>query len=284
MPVEQVLRPSPDRGKAKIERQPLRTRIAVWSIRIGLLVIVVGSWQLTSSLKLVNPLFIGSPATIIRQFFSQLDGNIVTQDLRATVTEMVIGLGIGAGLGFVVGWILTEFDTLEVAISPLLSALNSLPRIALAPLFILWFGLGMTSKIALSISLVFFVMLLNTIAGLSQHDADVDMLAASLGMSGWGKLKTFTLPSAMPSLTAGLELSIVYSFLGVITAELIGGSVGLGVALDQEATAFQTNAFFATLLILAITTTLLVQIVHILSARLTRWQKLENRTGTRANG
>lgn len=250
-------------------------RTAIWGIRLGLLVVVAGAWQFTSSAGLVNPLFIGSPQHIIGRFFAQLTSSIVTVSLRATVVEMLIGLAIGAALGFLAGWVLTEIELLETAVGPLLSALNSLPRIALAPLFILWFGLGMSSKIALSVSLVFFVMLLNTQAGLSQTDADVNLLASSLGLSGWKRMRLFDLPNALPSLTAGLELSIVYSFLGVVTSELVGGSVGLGVALNQEATAFQTNDFFATLLILAITTTFFVQVLHKISSQLLAWRAFE---------
>lgn len=250
--------------------------LIIWAIRIGLLVILLGTWQLTATEKWINPLFTSSP-TEIWTALRQTAFATITQQLPTTLFEMAVGLSLGAVVGFLAGVVLSRLDVLNTALRPLYVAANSLPRIALAPLFIIWFGLGVTSKIALSFTLVVFIVMINTLAGLTQVDRDFALLAKSMGITGFRRLKIFLLPAAVPMLAAAMELGIVYSFLGVITGELVGGSKGLGVQLAEEATAFRTADFFASLLILAIITTIFTQLMHLVARRMLKWHYIEMR-------
>jgi NitT/TauT family transport system permease protein len=161
------------------------------------------------------------------------------------------------------------------AVAPLVVAANSLPRIALAPLFVLWFGLGVAGKVALVVSLVFFVMLTTTLAGLTQPNRDYEYLARSLGASRRQHIIYFIVPAAVPTIVAGLELSLTYSFLGAVAGEIVGGSNGIGVRLTAYANSFEIDKFLALLLLLVIVSTTTVQIMRHFSAKLTRWHAAE---------
>jgi NitT/TauT family transport system permease protein len=203
----------------------------------------------------------------------------VTKDLETTLYETLVGFAISVVAGFLFGVLLSRAPLLHRAVLPILTAANSLPRIALAPLFILWFGLGPFAKIALVVSFVFFVMLATTIAGFTQPNSDFELLAGSIGASSWQEVTLFLLPGAMPSLIAGLELSLVYSFLGAVSGEIVGGESGLGVQLTSLSNGFEINKFLAVLLLLVIVTTFTVVIMRLITAPLTRWHKAESRRG-----
>ena len=264
----------------RVERSPSvrslkRARLlTLWLLRLTAVGVVLGSWQLSAAMRWVDPLFTSSPSAIW-QAFLQTVGPLATQELPTTLTEMLIGLLLGVAVGFVLGAVLSSLDLLNDALRPLYVSLNSVPRIALAPLFIVWFGLGIPSKVALAFTLVVFIVMLNTISGLTQVDRDVLLLSKSMGVTGWRRLRTFLLPSAIPSLAVAVELGIVYSFLGAITGELVGGSTGLGVVMTQQATEFRTADFFATLFLLALVATGFTQVVHLAVRRVLRWHYVE---------
>lgn len=247
----------------------------VWLIRLALLAVVLGSWQIVTITKVLDPTFVGEPSKIAVAFGKLFFTRVVTRDLPTTLNETIVGFIIGAVSGITVGFMLSRFQVVNQAVQPLLSAANSLPRVALAPLFIIWFGLGQPSKIALSVSLVFFILLANTMAGLTSADRDLLLLARSLGASEYQRLRLFVLPAAVPTLVAGLELGLVYSFLGAVTGEIIGGSHGLGVVLAYTANTFDTNKFFAVLLLLAIVTTVMTAALRLLGRRILRWHEIE---------
>lgn len=248
----------------------------IWGTRSTVVVLLIVVWEVMVRVGWLNPLFTSSPSQIWKSLMAGGWRTITTQ-LPTTLLEMIYGLVLGFAVGFIVGVLFSRVPILNDTFRPLYVAANSLPRIALAPLFIIWFGLGIDSKVALAFTLVVFIVLLNTIAGLDNVDRDLLQLARSMGVGRWRLLREFLLPSAIPMLAAALELSIVYSFLGVITGELVGGSKGLGVQMTEEATAFQTSDFFATLFVLAVVTTILTQAMHYGVRRMLRWHAIEMR-------
>lgn len=272
---------SPERGR-KQDRSiaGMTTRVwgkhaSLWIIRVAFIAFVVGVWQIASTEQWVNPAFVGKPTVIIVDFLQLFSSPVVLIDLPTTLAETFFGFAIGGLLGLLLGALFVRYDLLYTALQPILSALNSLPRIALAPVFIIWFGIGMASKVALSISLVVFIVLLNTVAALTERDRDIALLAKSLGATSRQRLMKFVLPGAVPMLVAGLQLGLVYSFLGAIAGELMGGSHGLGVQLAYEANTFHTNRFFAILLLLAIVTSLVSAAMTAIERRLLRWHHVE---------
>lgn len=224
---------------------------------------------------LANPVFIGTPAGTAKAFVHEFGTSLVTVDLSETLYETTVGLVIGVVAGIASGLFLSHYRMLRTALVPMLAAFNSVPRIALAPLFALWLGLGAASKIALVVSFVFFIMLTTTMAALTQPNQDFELLSATLGATARQRLLYFTLPTAIPTLAAGLELSLVYAFLGAVAGEIISGSHGLGVRLTIYANAFELNRFFGVLILLGLVSTLSVQVLRLMTSRLTRWHAAE---------
>jgi NitT/TauT family transport system permease protein len=199
------------------------------------------------------------------------------QDYESTLTAALIGYAISVVAGIAVGLLLWRFKFLRRVADPFLTLMNSIPRVAFAPLFILWFGIGQTAKIAAAISFIFFVILVATVSGLTRTDQDTLMLARTLGASQIVTAWKFIFPAAIPSMFGGLQLGLIYSFLAVVAQEFIGGSSGLGVLLSQSSSVLDAQTFFAALVALAGTTTILSLGVSAIERRLLRWHYLETR-------
>lgn len=249
-------------------------RRQVWAGRLLLVLLVCGAWELTASQRWMNPVFIGRPSGIARAFWDGARGPLLYVDARATVESTLIGFVMAAAVGIVVAVVLSRVRVLEAIVQPLFTAMNSLPRVALAPLFVMWFGIGALSKIALAASLVFFVVLLNTMAGIQGVDPDHLTLARTLGATPAQTFLKFTLPSAIPSVFAGLELGMIYGFLGTVAGEMLAGEHGIGVQLQAYSGLFKTNEFFAALLLLVLITTTIAVVLRGIRLRLLWWQSL----------
>ena len=151
-------------------------------------------------------------------------------------------------------------------------ALNSLPRVALAPLIILWFGIGITAKVVTAFTLVFFILLVNTLGGAKNVDNDILTIARLMGASERDILWKVTLPSALPWIFAGLNLGLTYSLLGVIVAEILASNHGLGYVIASSAATFNTAGVFAGLITLAVVAWLFSALMRNVEARLLRWK------------
>lgn len=160
---------------------------------------------------------------------------------------------VGGGiLGVAMGAIVVRFSFARRLLYPYIVALQSVPKVALAPLFTVWFGLGFESKVVLGILLTFFPVLINTAAGLSGVDRDRLELMASMKATGWQSFKLVQLPSAWPFIFAGLELAAIYSILGAVVGEFVGGEAGLGVLILNRNAALDIPGSMAALVVLAV--------------------------------
>lgn len=170
------------------------------------------------------------------------------------------------------GLALTQSSIAREVFDPFITGLNSLPRIALAPLFILWFGLGINSKIALAFSLVYFVQLLATLGAVANVDPELTRLARILGFSRNDIYMKVVLPWSISGIFGGLQLGLVTSFLGAVTGEILGAKGGMGVVLVEYANLFKTNDVLAALLILAIVASTLAFVMRNIEKRLIRYR------------
>ena len=259
------------------DRRGVPNAVWVWVIRIGFVLAVLLSWQETATHSLLNPIFTGSPSGIYTAFIGLFKTSIVTTDLRVTLDETLIGFALSIIIGLTGAYILNSSSTLEKAFRPIISGANAVPRIALIPLFIIWFGLGPDSKIANVVSFVSFTVLVNSLEALKSADRDFWLLARTLGFSERQRIWKFVVPGAVPVFGATFELALIYSFLGAITGEILGGINGLGVQLETAANQVQTNKFFAILVLIVIVTLIFVQIMHLIRVRLMTWHAIEMR-------
>ena len=186
--------------------------------------------------------------------------------------EALIAFVISSVLGIVAGLLLARSPFWDDVLAPLVLALNSLPRVALAPLIILWFGIGITAKVVTAFTLVFFILLVNTLGGAKNVDNDILTIARLMGASKRDILWKVTLPSALPWIFAGLNLGLTYSLLGVIVAEILASNQGLGFVIQSSAATFNTAGVFAGLITLAVVAWGFSAIMRLVEAHLLRWK------------
>lgn len=246
-------------------------------LRLILLVSVFVVWQITADHGWVKKLYVSTPTAIWEALVKDIGNGLLIRDLGTTMYETVLGFAISAVLGVTAGILLYSSALLYAVLRPFISALNSLPRLALAPLLVLWLGLGSASAVALVISLVFFIIMLNTYAGLQAASRDHLILARTLGARKWTLFRTFVLPAAIPTVFAGFQLGLTYAFLGAVIGEMLAGSSGIGARLALTAATFNTSSFFAALVLLMAVATILAAGVRAIERRLLRWQQIELR-------
>ena len=259
--------------KDRLQEGSLGRMVAIFLGRIVVFLLIGLAWHLLAKSGKVESILIGSPLDTAEVF---IDGLFVEGTfwgpLLNTLLATLIAFGLGSIAAVAAGLFFTTFPFIRALFDPLLTGFNSMPRLALAPLFLLWFGLGMWAKISLAFSLTFFIVLYATMAGVKSVDADRLTLAKLLGASQRQVFFTLVLPSAVPTLFAGLKLGLIYALLGVVGQELVGSREGIGQQVSYFAGTFQTNGVFAVLILLAIVGTALTSLTGWLEERLLRWQ------------
>lgn len=234
---------------------------------------VVALWELAASRELLDPTFFGRPSGIAAYLWDGFFvGGKLWLELGYTLAGTVISFLLGSVLAVALGLSFVIFPRMERAMEPYLTVLNAMPRLALAPLFLLWFGLGLGSKIAVGTSLSFFVVLANTIAGIRGVSSDLLTLSRSLGATPTQLFFKVTLPSAVPVIASGLRLGLIFSMLGVIGAELIAAEHGLGQTLAYLQATFNMNGVMGLLLLLASLGLLVTSGMTRLERSLLKWQ------------
>lgn len=237
------------------------------------IVAFIALWELAMRREWLSAAFFGQPSgivTFLRDGFAP--GGKLWVDLGYTVLGTVVSFLLGSVLALALGLVFVMFPKVEHALEPYLTVLNAMPRLALAPLFLLWFGLGIGSKIAVGTSLSFFIVLANTVAGIRGVSQDLLVLSRSLGATPRQLFFKVTLPSAVPVIFSGLRLALIYSMLGVVGAELIAAEHGLGQQLAYLQATFNMNGVMALLALLAVLGMLVTQGMTRLEKALLRWQ------------
>lgn len=245
----------------------------IWAGRLAILASIFAAWEIVSREKLINPILIGAP-TGIAQFLWEgifVNGSLI-DDLGWTMLGTLLAFVLGSAAGILFGMLFVISPTLEALFNPILTAMNAMPRIALAPLFLIWFGLGLGSKVAVGFSLTFFIVLSSTVAGGRGVNPDHITLARALGASGFQVFRKFVLPSAVPVIFNGLRLGLIYALLGVVGGEIIASEHGLGQALQLLAASFKTNGVFGIIILLALVSVCIMTAMNWLENRLLRWR------------
>jgi NitT/TauT family transport system permease protein len=230
-------------------------------------------WEYGARTEFLPQTFFGSPAGIVAYLW---DGFAVSGklwlELGYTVAGTLISFLLGAVAAMALGLAFAMFPKLEHAMDPYLMVLNAMPRIALAPLFLLWFGLGIGSKIAVGTSLSFFIVLANTVAGIRGVSPDHITLSRAMGATPSQIFFKVTLPSAVPVIFSGLRLALIFSMLGVIGGEIIAAEHGLGQVLSYLQATFNMNGVMALLLLLSGLGMIVTRGMSRLERALLKWQ------------
>lgn len=255
------------------ERGPLREHVAFrLTIQVLIVAAFLGLWEVASNRGWVDPLFVGSPSGIWHAFWDYLKTDEAWIALKSTGWAVFLTFVIGSVAGTIFGLALGLFPTLGAVVGPFLGPINSVPRIALAPLFIAWFGLTTTSKVVLGVSVVFFILAENARGAVRAVDQDILTMSRVLGIRGPALVWKIVLPSVVPTMFAGLRLAYTYALLGVVASEMIAAANGLGQEIVRYATSFQADTVFAILLIIMLVTVLVNLAFDLIEKRLLAWQ------------
>ena len=232
-------------------------------------------WEILSA---IDPRFwpeivLSRPTEIVPAFWYAITTGFVWQNFWVTFQEAGIGFVIGASGGFILGAFIAMVPIFRKAFYPVVVLFQSTPRVALAPVFIAWFGFGMTSKIALAVTICFFPVLINTITGLTVIDENSLVLMRSLRASRFQIFKELRLPSAMPAIFAGLKTALTFAVIGAIVGELTAANEGAGHLIETATFQFRMDDVMAYLLMLAIFGLVLFLSADYLERKLIFWHQ-----------
>jgi ABC-type nitrate/sulfonate/bicarbonate transport system permease component len=209
-------------------------------------------WQITSNLKWINPLFISSPARVAVKALTMLSSSELYHHVGITGLEFVCGFGLGIVVAVPFGLLYGWNRTFRAFFDPFVAGLYSTPMIALLPLLIIAFGIGIKSKIAVIFLSSFFPIAINTATGMQVLDASLVKAARAFGATSWQLFITVGLPSCVPFILAGLRLAVGRALIGVVVGEMYAGTEGLGYLLAVSGQTFETDTFFVSVLIVVL--------------------------------
>jgi NitT/TauT family transport system permease protein len=240
----------------------------IWADRLLVFVLSVAAWYALAN-TIVDPFWISSPDLVAERLWRITLNGDLWWHASATVWQALLGLALGLVVGFAIGLLLARYPRLAEALDPYIMGLYSLPRIALAPLFILWFGIGLLSKVMMAFSFVVFIFLLNTMQGLKEVDRDLIDLMRSMRASPAFIARRVQLPAMLPWLFAAARISVGLALIGSVLGELLGANRGLGWYVEHASGRLDTTGVFAGLTALMIIAVLMNQAVNLLERWLT---------------
>jgi NitT/TauT family transport system permease protein len=242
-----------------------------FGLRLVLIAAVLLAWEALVRLFDIPAFILPLPSSIFMALYRGFASTMYFGHIGTTLTETLIGFAIGCTLAFGLGTVVALSQRTEYFLYPFIVMFQSMPKVALAPIIIIWFGLGITSKVVTAALVAFFPLLVNTIVGLRSSEEDRVNLMRSLAASRWQIFWMLQLPNAMPYIFAGLEVAMVFSLLGAIVAELVGAESGLGMLIQSMNFTMDVAGQFSVLLILSALGLILNGIVTAFRRRVLFW-------------
>ena len=263
--------PTSDTPKA---RRPLRLGTKSWSLL--LLVVLLGGWELGVRLFHVPKFLIPPVSDIAVALWRGLAASPFAKDSlwyhsAITVTEILLGFFVGSAIGLAIGVVVSQMPRLEAILEPYVSALQSLPKVAVAPIIVVWLGFGIGSKVAIICLLTFFPVLVTSIAGFKAVDPDRIDLLRSLSATPWQIFRKAKFPSALPYIFAGLNMAVAFAVVGAIVGEFVGAQAGLGVLIQQMEAQMDTGGSFSVFIVLSVIGIVLTAILRRIQQRVLHW-------------
>ena len=248
-----------------------RSLIVFRQLAVGVVALVL--WQALVSWKILDAFFVSRPSDIAQRIALWIATGSLWGHLAATLQESLLGLVVGAALGISFGFWFGRSPLLASVFDPYIKMLNAIPRVVLAPLFLLWFGLGIWSKVALAVTLVFFVMFFSTYQGVRDADRVVIDNVRMLGASERQLVRHVLIPSALTWIFSSLQTSLGFAMVGAVVGEYLGSTRGLGYVISQAEGTFDTTGVFAGMAVLGVVVVLVSAAVTRLENWLLRWKK-----------
>lgn len=247
-----------------------------WIAMIFVFVVFVGTWQLATSLNLVSPIILPTPMETLNDMIfvgkNLLTGGYMLGALWITIKEVIYGFALAIAIGFSLGVLVGETAFGEKAVMPYLVAIDTMPKVAFAPLFVAWLGFGIESKVALAAFIATFPIVVGTAAGLHAADENARMLFKTMGASRMQTLIKMKLPTGLPQIFTGLKIGAVGVMAGAITGEFLGGGKGFGELIRVAASQLNTPRVFSLILYLSVVGLVLYLTVQWTQRRVVFWQ------------
>ncbi|KAB2670621.1 ABC transporter permease [Ochrobactrum sp. LMG 5442] len=264
------------RTEAKFRAAMRRRRAVVILVRLAILVTVLGGWELGARTGLIDPFFFASPSGIADQIWIWITEGTsqgpLSEQIIVTLEETALGFLIGAVGGVICGILLGRNKFLADVFSIYIKIANSIPRVVLGSIFIIALGLGMASKVALAVVMVFFVVFANAFQGVREADRALIANAQILGASRSQITRTVIVPSAMSWILASLHVSFGFALVGAVVGEFLGAKKGVGLMISTAQGTFNANGVFAAMVILAVLALVVEYIITLIENHLVKWR------------
>jgi NitT/TauT family transport system permease protein len=255
------------------------SRATVVTLQILVAVLGLLFWHFSTTVPvwadgkpLIDPFFFSTPLDVLVRTWHDFASGVIWRHLLITLTETVLAFVIGAAGGILIGFWFARRQILAAVFDPYVKAANALPRVVLAPIFALWFGLGIWSKVALGVTLVFFIVFFNVYQGVREVSPTVLANARMLGMNDRQLLRHVYLPSALSWMFSSLHTSVGFALVGAVVGEYLGSAAGLGYRIAQAEGVFDVTGVFSGMLVLMIFVVAIDAVVTLIENRLLVWR------------
>ncbi len=241
----------------------------------GTILVVLALWEVLPNVVTMSAgtkLFFATPTQVVATLWDMLVGGSVWGPLSVSASGFAIGLGLAIAVGLPLGVLIGRSSVLNAMCDPFVTALNATPRLVFLPLLLLWFGLGLWSKVAIVFLGALLPMLINTYEGVRNTDRLLVNVVRAFGANEWQIARMVVVPNALPYIVAGLRLAIGRAILGVVVSEFFGSAEGLGVIMVRAAGRYQVDVVFAGVIIFAALSLAMTALVKLLEHRLSRWR------------
>lgn len=258
---------------ARVGARRRRLRLPL-DILLSALVFVgfIAVWEAFIRIRGLSRLVLPGPVVVWQYFVDNLASGYFWPHIETTLSEIILGFLVGSVLGIGLGALVAQSPLLNRVLSPYIIASQAMPKLALAPIFVVWFGFGITPKVFITALIAFFPLFENTITGLNEVDPDKVELFRVLRASRWHQFTKLRLPNAMPYLFAGLRVAMVLSVVGAIVGEYVGANRGLGALIIASQGTMDTPLMFAVFVVLTVLGVALYKLVEVAERLLTGWR------------
>jgi NitT/TauT family transport system permease protein len=263
----------PDIGKpTRLQRWREEGKISSFLAPTITLIVLIGLWEFVSQAEIVNPIIVPAFTEVMSALWGLLSEEFFWTATKVTMEETLVGFALGVGGAWILGTLIGMFRLFRLSFYPLVVAFQITPRIALAPLFLTWFGFGITAKIVLAATICFFPVLIAVVVGLDNVDKDGQRLMRSFGASRWEEYRRLALPSSLPIVFAGIKTAMNMALIGAIVAEFVGASEGMGGLIKTFNFQLQVAEGFAVIIALAILGLILYGITELIEHKIVFWR------------
>ncbi len=262
-------------GSARVATSAFKQRVESMALGTAVIVLLLIIWELLPyfvPMKQGTKLFFTVPSRILATLWQMFASGSIWAPLGVSATAFAIGLALAIAAGLPLGILLGRSSTLNAMFDPFITAFNATPRLVFLPLLMLWFGIGLWSKVAIVFLGALFPLLINTYEGVRNADKLLINVVRSFGANEWDIARLVVVPNSLPFIVVGLRLAIGRAILGVVVAEFFGSQDGLGVVMVRAASSFKVDVVFAGLIVFAALSLMMTGLVKLVEERMNRWR------------